>query len=222
MTWFGRDAAGRIIAVTNANQEVIQAGYDSLDNLISLVDGLQHTTAWNYNEYGWLTNKVDGLGRNAYRYAYNANGWLTNRWTPEKGDTAYGYDAVGNLTNIIYAGGASSTSPISFSYDALNRLSTMLDAVGTTTFGYTPAGQLQSENGPWANDSVTYTYAQGLRTAMSLNSQPSTINFSYGYDSAWRMAILLLHPHSLLLSPCRMEPASPTAMTVWRGSKRRI
>jgi RHS repeat-associated protein len=184
VTRFGRDAAGRLTAVTNANLEVVQAGYDSLDNIISLVDGLQHTTTWQYNQYGWLTNKVDGLNRNVFRFAYNANGWVTNRWTPEKGNTAYKFDAVGNLTNIFYVGQASS---LSYSYDALNHLRTMLDAIGTTAFSYTPAGQLAGEDGPWANDTVTNTYVQGLRTAMSLHSQPSTLNFSYGYDSAWRM-----------------------------------
>lgn len=48
------------------------------------------------------TNKMDGLDRNAFRYAYNANGWLTNRWTPEKGNTGYTFDNVGNLTVITY------------------------------------------------------------------------------------------------------------------------
>ena len=69
VTRYGLDAAGRVTSVTNANQEVIQAGYDSLDNLISLTDGLSHSRNWQYNEYGWLTNKVDGLARNAFRFA---------------------------------------------------------------------------------------------------------------------------------------------------------
>jgi RHS repeat-associated protein len=182
VTRFGRDAAGRLTAVTNANQEVTQFGYDSLDNIISLVDGLQHTTRWQYNEYGWLTNKVDGLNRNVARYAYNANGWVTNRWTPEKGNAGYTYDNVRNLKTITYP-----QSTNTYAYDALNRLTNMLDALGATAFSYTNSGPLQSENGPWVNDSVTYTLAQGLRTAMSLNSQPSTLNFSYGYDTLWRM-----------------------------------
>jgi hypothetical protein len=34
----------------------------------------------------------------------------------------------------------------------------MVDAVGTTVFSYTGAGDLGSEDGPWANDTATYTY----------------------------------------------------------------
>jgi YD repeat-containing protein len=143
VTLLGRDTAGRIIAVTNANNEIILAGYDSLDNITILVDGLLHTNTWQYNEYGWLTNKVDALNRNIARYVYNANGWVTSRQTPEKGNTSYGYDNAGNLKTISYP-----QSSVTYAYDALNRLTNMVDPFGTTAFGYTPAGQLQSENGP--------------------------------------------------------------------------
>ncbi|HEY3762349.1 MAG TPA: RHS repeat-associated core domain-containing protein, partial [Verrucomicrobiae bacterium] len=179
-TYFGLDDAGRITSVTNANHEVIQLGYDSLNDVTSLVDGLGHETTWQYNQYGWLTNKLDGLNRNAFQFAYNANGWLTNRWTPEKGNTGYAYDNVGNLKTIMYP---SLTN--SYFYDADNRLTNMVDATGTNVFAYTPAGQLAGESNAWA--AVSYAYSQGLRTATSLNSPSSTFNFSYGYDSVWRM-----------------------------------
>lgn len=181
-TLYGRDGAGRLTAVTNANQEVTRFGYDSLNNVTNLIDGLNHTTTWQYNQYGWLTNKVDGLSRNAFRYAYNANGWVTNRWTPEKGNTGYTYDNVGNLKSIVYP-----QQTNGYAYDALNRLTNMVDAVGTTVFSYTVASLLQSENGPWSNDTVTYTYTHGLRTALSLSQPSGTWSQSYGYDSGWRM-----------------------------------
>ena len=63
----------------------------------------------------------------------------------------------------------------------------MVDAVGTTAFSYTPAGRLQSENGPWASDTLTYTYVQGLRTALTLSQTTSNWSQSYGFDSGWRM-----------------------------------
>ena len=34
----------------------------------------------------------------------------------------------------------------------------MVDAVGTTVFGYDANGLLGSEDGPWANDTVSYGY----------------------------------------------------------------
>ena len=179
---YGRDAAGRVIAVTNANNETIQLAYDPASDITSLVDGLSHTTSWQYNQFGWLTNKVDGLARNAFRYSYNANGWITNRWTPEKGNTGYTFDNMDNLKSIVYP-----QLTITYTYDALNRLTNMLDAVGPTTFGYTAAGFLASEAGPWISNTVAYTYSQQLQTALTLSQPGGSCSQSYGYDSMWRM-----------------------------------
>jgi hypothetical protein len=52
-------------------------------------------------------------------------------------------------------------------YD-LHRLANMVDAVGTTAFGYWPGGRLKYEDGPWASDTPTNTYTRGRRTALSL------------------------------------------------------
>ena len=67
----------------------------------------------------------------------------------------------------------------------------MLDALGTTTFGYTAAGQLQSAGGPWASDTVTYGYSQQLRQTLTL-AQPSGGNWQQNYvpDNAWRLQTL--------------------------------
>jgi RHS repeat-associated protein len=91
---------------------------------------------------------------------------------------------VGNLTNIVYP-----VSPaISLSYDVLNRLTNMVDAVGTTVYGYDAAGQLLSEDGPWAYDTVNYTYANRLRTGLSLQApNASAWSQGYGYDNARRL-----------------------------------
>ena len=129
-------------------------------------------------------NKVDALGHEVLRYTRDPNGQVTNRWTPQFGNTGFAYDEVGNLKAINY-----SLSSISYAYDALNRLKTMVDDSGTSTFGYTAAGQLQSEQCPWANDTLTYGYTEGQRTSLSINNPLSTINYSY--DSAWRLKSLI-------------------------------
>jgi len=181
-TIYTRDGAGREIAELNANQELTRFAYDSLENLTSLWDGNTNQTRWQFNEYGWLTNKVDGLGRTNFTCAYNANGWLTNRWTPEKGNNVCSFDNIGNLLSVCYPERTNS-----YAYDALSRLTNMVDAAGTTAFSYTPAGQLQSENGPWPSDAISYTYCQGLRTNLSLTQPGGTWSQGYGFDMAWRL-----------------------------------
>lgn len=175
-TFYTRDGAGRETAEMNPNQEVTRLAYDSLDHVTDLWDGNTNHTQLKYNEYGWLTNKVDGLGRSAFSYLRNANGWVTSRATPEKGTTSYTYDGVGNLKSINYP-----LSTINYSYDALNQLTNLVDALGNHSFTRTARGQLASESDSWTTNS--WTYVQGLRTVMSIASWSQT----YRYDSGWRM-----------------------------------
>jgi len=59
----------------------------------------------------------------------------------------------------------------------------MSDGVGTTAYAY-QNGQLVSEDGPWADDTVTYSYTNRRRTALSLG-QPGTSPWvqAYSWDS---------------------------------------
>ena len=88
---------------------------------------------------------------------------------------------MGNVLAINYP-----LTTINYGYDALNQLTNLVDALGTHAFSYTPGGRLASENGPWANDTVSYGYAQGLRTALAIH----TNTVAYAYDAAWRMTNL--------------------------------
>src|SRR5438105_1015681 len=94
--------------------------------------------------------------------------------------------SVGNLTTISYP-----ASTNTFKFDALNRLTNMVDAAGTCNYSYSSFGALQSEDGPWDNDTVTYSYTNQLRSGLSL-SQPNASPWaqSYGYDSANRLTSL--------------------------------
>jgi RHS repeat-associated protein len=188
-TYFGRDGAGRVTALTDNLRHSNVFSYDALDHVISLTDGLGHNTFWNYNQYGWMTNKLNNLNASVLTNGFDANGQLTTRWMPATGITTYKWDAVGNLTNIAYPARTDA-----YTYDADNRLTGMADTNGTdvllSSFTYTRVGQLATETGPWASNTLTYTYNQGHRASLSLNSQIPTINQTYGYDSAWRLQSL--------------------------------
>jgi RHS repeat-associated protein len=182
-THYGRDTAGRLIALTNAVQKMSFA-YDALDDLISLTDGLSHNTTWGFNQYGWLIGKTNTLGSAMILYSYDANGRVTNRWMAGT-NTGYKFDAVGNLTNINYP-----ANSVSFSYDANNELLTMVDQVGTSTFTWTSNSLLASETSPWTSNTLSYGYSQGHRTSLSLTQPSGSWSQTYGYDNAWRMTSL--------------------------------
>jgi RHS repeat-associated protein len=178
--WFVYDVAGRLLSQTNANGEDLRFTYNAADQILSLVDGKGQTTRWNYDEYGRATNKVDAANAEIFRYTYDPNARLTNRWTAQKGDTIYRYDPVGNLTNVDYPGTA---MDIIMQYDVLDRLTNVIDAVGTIRFTHNNAGQLLSEDGPWADDTVSYSYSARRRAGISV-AQPNASAWtqSYGYD----------------------------------------
>jgi RHS repeat-associated protein len=184
ITRYAYNEAGRKVAETNANNELVQFQYDSSGSLTNLIDGKNNSTKWQYDQFGRVTNKLDALGSNIFRYAYDPAGQLTNRWTPAKGNTIYRYDLVGSLTNVDYA-----TSPdISMAYDALKRLTNMVDAVGTTRHAYSTT-HLESEDGPWDSDTVSYAYNYlGLRETLSV-ARPSAAAWAQTntYDSGHRL-----------------------------------
>lgn len=161
--------------------------YDGAGDLLSLTDGKNQATTWGYDTYGRQTNKVDAAGNTVFVYQYDANNRLTNRWTPAKGPTTYRYDALGNLTNVDYTGGTNAMSPVYLAYDVLNRLTNMVDGVGTNAYTYDAVGELLSEGGLWADDTVSYTYNNRLRTGLSLSQPSGSWSQSYGYDSMRRL-----------------------------------
>src|SRR5882672_5684833 len=180
---FIRDVAGRLQYQTNANNEALQFSYNPADELLTLTDGKNQVTRWNYDEFGRVTNKLDQSNTEILRYTYNPDGRLTNRWSAAKGNTKYKYDSVGNLTNIDYP----VSTDISFAYDSLNRLTNMSDAVGTTTFTYSPSGQLLAEDGPFASDMVTNVYWSRMRTNLTLIQPSGVWSNLFAYDSANRL-----------------------------------
>jgi RHS repeat-associated protein len=183
-TLYFYDAAARKTAETNANNEGTEFSYDPAGDLLTRTDGRNQVTTWHYDIYGLPSNKVDNDGNTVLVYHYDPDQRLTNRYSVVKGNTYYSYDKVGNLTKTTYP-----VSPaISLVYDPLNRLTNMVDAVGTTYYGYDAAGHLLSEDGPWNDDTVSYTYTNRLRTSLSLqapNSDPWTQ--TYAYDGARRL-----------------------------------
>lgn len=198
VTRYGYDALGRRLAETNANGEVTRYVYSPAGDLITLTDAKNHSTQWAYDQFGRVTNVVSATGASILRFKYDQDGRLTNRWSAAKGDTFYTLDKSGNITQITYP----SSPNVSYSYDALNRLTNMLDAVGTSDFSYTSFGALSAENGPWPSDSIGYTYyANHLRSSLNL-VQPNASLWvtAYTYDTANRLQTLTAPPGAFTYS----------------------
>ncbi|HEV2207455.1 MAG TPA: RHS repeat-associated core domain-containing protein [Verrucomicrobiae bacterium] len=184
LTTFVRDVASRVLYETNAQNQALQFVYNPADELLSLTDGKSQTTTWAYDAYGRVTNKVDAAAITDFVYSYDANDRLLTRASAAKGTTTYQYDPLGNLTNVLYP--VSGTN--SYVYDGLNRLVSMHDGIGTSTFTWTLASQLASQSGPFPDDAISYGYTDRRRSGLNLiqpNSSPWVQ--TYDYDGFGRL-----------------------------------
>ncbi len=181
---YAYDSAGRKTNEVCTGISTTSFFYDASGNLTALLDGNNHPTYWSYDQYSRVTSKVDALGTTVFAYQYDADNRLTNRTSSAKGTTLYGYDAVGNLTSVAYQ----HSGTITCQYDALSRLTNMVDGVGVTRYGYDGAGQLLSETGPWSGVSVSNTYTNRLRLALTVKTNGAAAwAQSYYYDPARRL-----------------------------------
>jgi len=172
VTRYGYDSAGRMFAVTNANQEVVSTTFNKLGQMLTLTDGRVKTTRWAYDIYGRLTAETNANNVLVRTNGYDPNGRLTNQWTAAKGKTTYVYDAGGRITSVRYP-----TSTNSYSYDDLNRVTAATSSAGSLTRTYTNLGAFQSalksEDGPWAADTLTI-YRNGSRWPYTMTLEGST------------------------------------------------
>src|SRR5207249_7656846 len=65
----------------------------------------------------------------------------------------------------------------------------MVDAAGTTKYTYYAGGLLNTEDGPWASDTVSYTYNNArLRSGLTLQQPTGTWTNGFTYDAAHRLS----------------------------------
>lgn len=175
-----RDAAGRPIQVTDPANRTVHYRYDLTGNLTNLVDQADNNTFWTYDAEDRQTRKTYA-DATQWEYTYDAAGRLTSRTDAKNQITVYQYDAIGNLTNINYPNDAD----VSFAYDALNRKIQMTDGIGTTIYEQgSGCGMLESEDGPFANDTLYFGYTDARQLASVTSSFQ---NVAYTYDNLQRL-----------------------------------
>ena len=113
--------------------------------------------------------------------------------------TNYQYFADDNLQQVSYTNAVHATPTVNFAYDPnYNRVTSMVDGTGTTTYGYNPiaspptlgAGQLASIDSPIANDTITFGYDQlGRVTTRSINGTANSATWTF--DSLGRVSSIV-------------------------------
>jgi RHS repeat-associated protein len=162
----------------NAVTSTANYTYDSINRLVTETPDPsfgEPTVNFTYTPDSLPATMTDGSGTTTYNY--DALNRLTSKVTPE-GTLTYTYDGVGNVASVI-SSNANGIS-VSYTYDNLNRLSTVTDnrltGSNVTTYTYDPASNL-----------ATATYPNGLQAVFNYDqlnrlSQATTPISRYNYQ----------------------------------------
>ncbi|MCP1604738.1 RHS repeat-associated core domain-containing protein [Pseudomonas citronellolis] len=169
----------------------IQYGYDRAGRLTSLTDGNGNVTTWQRDIQGRVIAKTYADGK-VEKYGYETATSRLFDVTDELGQRRiYTYHQDNLLRSKGYFRPKFPTPNVVFGYDEyFPRLTSMYDGIGTTYYGYAakPSGglgqdNLVSEDGPFTNDTIAYTYDRlGRVTKRSIGTQVET----FAYDKLGR------------------------------------
>jgi RHS repeat-associated protein len=161
------DAAGRLLSIVDPTGAVIGLSYDLLGRRLALDDPHLGSWRYRYDLAGQSLQETDPEGR-VTQLAYDALGRLVSKtlsdgrrfeWRYDEGGAAF--DALGRLTSIV-----DPTGMQSFAYDPLGRVThvvrTLLGVAYTATTAYDAMGRVTSRTWP-GGYRVDFAYDAGGR-----------------------------------------------------------
>ena len=184
---------GQIEAVIDPLGQITQMTYCKCGAMQTLTDPGGNITRWAYDAQGRTKSKTYA-DNTVVSFAYEPrSGRLLNVTDAKNQITNFFYFLDNALASVSYTNAAIATPGVSYTYDAQRgRLLAMLDQYGTTSYGYNPipatspplgSGRLASVDGPWTNDTITYTYDElGRTNGRAVNG----VGRAWGWDNLGR------------------------------------
>ncbi len=150
-------------ASTGDDLQTIGNGYDANGNLIQVTESYSgpsgtRNTARSYDSFDRLTSVTDGFNKTLH-YVYDANGNRTMLTDPDNNVTRYGFDE-------------------------LNRVNTVTNTGGTTTYAYDRSSLKTKVGYPnGTNAATTYDHAKRILTLVNRQGAAPVSSYSYTYDA---------------------------------------
>lgn len=173
LTRFSYDATGNITRITNPLNNVTRYTYDTYGNITKVTSPALRTEIWKYADalktFGFTQPeaRTNGIGQQT-KFVYDEWGRMRKRDFPTGIDTTYSYDALGRLTRMV-------------------------DSTGTVNRMYSPAGWLLSETvtqGAITHQRLYDYYPNGLRSILTESGGAVSRTLNYTYDAASRLTRL--------------------------------
>ncbi|MFY9986153.1 MAG: RHS repeat-associated core domain-containing protein, partial [Chthoniobacterales bacterium] len=200
-----------LIQWTNRLNNVTHYKYNSLQQMIEVIDPLGRDTQFSYCGCGSLDAITDGDG-NTTTFVRDVEERLIQKIYPDNSTVNCNYDLGGRLSSVVdaknqtttYTRGvdnllsevtyAAPTPGVAFTYDAFRRLASMTDGTGTTTYSYWNVGQLgalqlDAEVRPAGYGTIYHNYDQLGRVVEDLiyDTAGTLDKRSYTYDAIGRV-----------------------------------
>jgi len=180
------DGFGRRTATLDPAGRTISQVWCDCGSMEALVDANGNRTRWERDVQGRVTREIRADGTTDTHYTYDLAGRLKTVTDPKDQVTTHSYNLDDSLSGTAYTNEVISTPDVSYTYDSYYaRVATMVDGIGTTSYGYQAAGsngagQVASVDGPLANDTITYTYDElGRVTQRAINGAANTVTWAF-------------------------------------------
>lgn len=193
ITQYGYDGAGRLTSLTDAEGGITQATYDDNGNLrtvkdpaYSATEPAKHTTTYTYDVLNRPLTRTDANGQE-WKTTYDASGNIVAQSVPGASGpkvTRFEYDTLNRLKKVTYP----DASVVSYTYDKNSNRQTMTDSSGTTSYSYDALNRLTSKTDTLTGKTVGYTY-DGAGNVKTL-TYPGNQVLTYNYDEAERLSSL--------------------------------
>ena len=180
VTQYRYDSAERLVEVQETGYSApTRLVYDSFDNLVSITRPNGAVTRYELDQINRVT-KVTYPGGDEETLVYDTRGNVS-QWRAGSRLVTYEYDSVDRLAHLSCP---STGDDFRYHYDDANRLLSMDDQTGTTSYEYTGNDRLQRVTHP-GNRSLSYGYDQGDRLISTLD--PENVATVYSYNQRNQM-----------------------------------
>jgi RHS repeat-associated protein len=189
------DSLRHVVATQDPLNRIITYDWCGCGSLEGITDSKGHTTSWARDIQGRVTDKFYP-DRTSTHYTYeNTTSRLKTITDAQSQNTNYTYFVDNDLQQVSYTNAIHTTPSLNYTYDPnYNRVATMTDGNGVTTYTYNPvtsppslgAARLQAADSPLNNDTIIYSYDELSRVSNhSINGAANAA--SVQYDSLGRV-----------------------------------